>query len=95
MDKYAFTDKEYPVLQKAYTKEEIEKMADEVGYIEGVVKVSLDNLIDNDLEGFLDTLSLSLIDSVCLMDINYKLVGCCENGTGLILARGQAEAESE
>lgn len=91
MDKYVFIDKEYPVLQKAYTEDEIESKTDDDRYIEGVIKVSLPDLIDNDLENFLDFISVKLINSVCLMDIQYKIVGCCGDATALILVSGQPD----
>ena len=42
--------------------------------IEGVVKVHLSNLIDNDLENFLDLISVGLTGSDLLMDINYDIL---------------------
>lgn len=89
--KYKFVDKEYPVIQKAYTGEEIEQKTDDDWYIEGVIEVSLSSLIESDFENFLDYLSVKLIDSVCLMDIQYEIVGCCEDDIVLILVSGQSE----
>ena len=43
--------------------------------IKKVVTVELSDLIDNNLEGFLDILSEKAVGHECLMDINYKIVG--------------------
>ena len=45
----------------------------ESGRIHGFVRVHLSDVIDNDLEGFLDILSEKLTGSLLLMDINYNI----------------------
>lgn len=45
-----------------------------------VVEVDLSEIIDTDLEGFLDILSERATGSPLLMDISYKVIGC-ENDT--------------
>lgn len=62
-------------LTKPLTKNEIKEKTDENGYIAGNVLVDTDDMIDSDLEGFLDILSERLTGSPCLMDINYRIVG--------------------
>jgi len=44
------------------------------GCVTGVVMVSLDELISNDLEGFLDILSNRLIGNSLLQDVQYKVL---------------------
>ena len=40
-----------------------------------IVEVDLSDVIDNDLEGFLDLLSERAVNSPLLMDISYRIVG--------------------
>ena len=54
-------------------------------YVEGYVQVHISSLIDNDLEGFLDLLSVSLVNNELLMDINYDVVALGEDKNDLIL----------
>jgi hypothetical protein len=65
------------VLDKPYTKQEILKNTKDY-CLEGIVRVPMDVIIDNDFnfEGFLDFLSEQLIDSIMLQDISYELAGC-------------------
>ena len=60
----------------------------ENGYIEGKVMVHLSDIIDNDLEGFLDLLSEKLIGSPLLMDINYDVVDSTAEVCIIIKVRG-------
>lgn len=66
---------DYKVMDRPYTEKEIRDNIDENGTICGIVRVELDEIIENDFEGFLDILSERLIDSPCLMGTDYKIVG--------------------
>lgn len=76
-----------PISQK-----HIQEFSDENHYIEGVVKVHISDMIDNNLEGFLDLISIRLVDSDLLMDVNYNVIGLCEDepDTLYLLVRGDA-----
>ena len=50
--------------------------------------VHLSDIIDNDLEGFLDLLSEKLIGSPLLMDINYDVVDSTAEVCIIIKVRG-------
>ena len=65
------------VMQKPYTMEQMKEAlrGENEGYIEGVVAVDLSDVIDNDLEGFLDLISYKMTGTELLMDINYNVVG--------------------
>lgn len=80
---------EVNVLEKPFTHEELKDMTkDDDIYIEGVVRISLDDIISNDFEVFLDIISDKLVESeVGLLDISYKAVGV-DNGDILIMAGG-------
>ncbi|MCA1320547.1 hypothetical protein LC085_11550 [Bacillus tianshenii] len=78
------------VLKKPMTIEEIKQNKDENNYVEGVLPVSLSNIIDNDLEGFLDIISEDLVGSPTLMDVNYSVVGHQDEWTVLIKVSGDA-----
>jgi len=80
---------EVNVLEKPFTHEELKDMTkDDDIYIEGVVRISLDDIISSDFEVFLDIISDKLVGSeVGLLDISYKAVGV-DNGDILIMAGG-------
>lgn len=69
-------------LEKPYTEEEIRKLRDEDGYIEGCVAVPLSDIINSNFEEFLDLVALKLVDSDLLMDINYTAVGISNTDAG-------------
>ena len=71
-----------PTLEKPYTEEEIRRLRDKDGYIEGCVAVPLSDIINSDFEEFLDLLALKLVDNVLLMDINYTAVGISDTDAG-------------
>lgn len=88
---YKFIDTEYTVLSKALTRAEVIRGMDDAGYIEGVVSITLASLIDSDFENFLDLVAERLIGSVCLSDIDYKIVGCASSDEVLLLVSGHAD----
>lgn len=49
------------------------------GYITGIVPVDLSDIVEGDLESFLDLLSEKVTGTELLMDINYDVVGFEEN----------------
>lgn len=70
------------VLEQPYTEEEIRRLRDEDGYIEGCVAVPLGDIINSSFEEFLDLLGLKLVNSDLLMDINYNAVGVSDTDAG-------------
>ena len=55
---------------------EILKNLDDDGQISGVVGISLDDIIENDMEGFDDILTERLVGlNCCLSEISYDVVG--------------------
>ena len=59
-----------------YTAAEILKNLDDDGQISGVVGISLDDIIENDMEGFDDILTERLVGlNCCLSEISYDVVG--------------------
>lgn len=56
------------------TREQLVSLADTEGWIEVDVKVHLSEIIDNDLEGFLDILC-ERVGASMLTDINYSIAG--------------------
>ena len=65
--------KEY--LYGPVSEENIRKYADDNNYIKGIVEVHISDLIDHDLEDFLDIISTRLVGDELLSDINYDVVG--------------------
>lgn len=72
------------VLEKPFESEESK---DNKLFIEGVVRMSLDDIISSNSETFLDNISEQLIGESGLINISYKAVGA-DNGDILILAGG-------
>lgn len=86
-----FLDKEYTVLSKSLTRAEVIRGMDDDGYIEGVVKISLASLVDSNFENFLELISEKLIGSVCLSNIDYKIIGCWSSDEVLLLVSGHSD----
>lgn len=57
------------------SQEEMAKQQTEHGHITGKVELELKQIINSNLEDFLDLLSYGLTNSYCLSDINYTIVG--------------------
>lgn len=72
-------------LLRPYTSEEIRLNLDKDGYISGEVAVELNDIINADLEGFLDLISERLIGPSVLADISYEVSGV--NGTGQVVIK--------
>lgn len=68
--------------------EEVIASRDKDNYVEGYVMVHISDLIDNNLEGFLDIISEKLVGSDLLMDINYEIVGYRESNTLILKVSG-------
>ena len=81
----------YELRHEPLTRAEIKaKSAD--NYVEEVVPVSLSDLIDNDLEGFLDIVSEQLLgEQGMLSDISYDVVGSGVSDDIHIKVAGYAE----
>lgn len=56
----------------------IRKHMDKDNYISGAIKIHISDMIDNDLESFLDFISNELVGSELLMNIDYKMIGLCK-----------------
>lgn len=74
----------YPV--GPLTKEAVCRYKDDNNYIRGIVKVELSDLIENDLDGFLDLISEKLTRSPLLMDIGYEPVSVFEEELYLLVS---------
>lgn len=66
-------------------KEIIERLEGDTTYITGIVPISLDCIIECNLDYFLDELSERLIGRSTLMDVNYKCVGVENDGLTLLI----------
>lgn len=87
---YLFNNHEY--LCGPLSEKEIRDNMNKDNIIEWVVKVHLSNLIDNDLENFLDLISVGLTGSDLLMDINYDILDVSKEEKNMlyILVSGDA-----
>lgn len=74
----------YILLEQPYTSTQIKAIQNTAGDTSGIVAVDLTEVIDNDLESFLDILEERLIgDAGVLTDVEYKVVGNGINGYDL------------
>lgn len=80
-------------VNKPASIDQIIKFKDDDNYITGLVRVYLAEIIDNDLEGFLDLISEKLTGSTLLMDIEYRVVGH-ESANDLILLEVSGDVSS-
>lgn len=81
---YCYKGVSYPV--GPVTKEAVCRYKDDNNYIRGIVKVELSDMIENDLEGFLDLISEKLTGSPLLMDIGYEPVSVFEEELYLLVS---------
>jgi hypothetical protein len=59
-------------------------------YVSGIVAIDLGDVIDHDLESFLDDIALKLTGSELLIDIDYTIVGLRPDGALLLRVTGDA-----
>lgn len=76
------------VLREAMDREQLEKVMDVNKYVTVVVPVLLSDIIDSDLEGFLDLLSELVTASWLLIDITYRVIGVENDSTILLEVTG-------
>lgn len=50
-------------------------------YVTGVVTMDLDDIVNFDLEWFLDEISEKLVGSIMLLDVSYRAIGVLEDGS--------------
>lgn len=86
---YCYKGVSYPV--GPLTKEAVCRYKDDNNYIRGIVKVELSDMIENDLEGFLDLISEKLTGSPLLMDIGYEPVSVFEEELYLLVSGDVSE----
>jgi len=65
----------HEVLTRPLTHAQMKRQMDAEGYVEGVVPVDLDEIVDCDRDTFIGMLSEMLTDSVELDDVEYEVVG--------------------
>lgn len=63
----------------------IRQHSDSNGFLTGEIRVELDRVVENDLEGFNDLLSEALIGSLSGTDIVYEVVGFERTNNVLLL----------
>lgn len=89
---YCYKGVSYPV--GPLTKEAVCRYKDDNNYIRGIVK-ELSDLIENDLDGFLDLISEKLTESPLLMDIGYEPVSVFEEELYLLVSGDVSEILDE
>ena len=81
-----FLNNEYEILKAPLTKKQIIETPG--NNVAGVIEVHLSEMIDRDIEGFLDFLEQQLVEEGLVMEINYNLIGCSDNNIVLLLVSG-------
>lgn len=76
-----------PILTKPLTRDQLLQQVDDSGIIETHIAVDLAEIIDNDLEAFLDLLSERTIGSVLGCDIASEPVAVDEDGKIILRVR--------
>lgn len=79
------------VLYEPLTLEQIKKREDENGFIEGIIPVDLNEIINLDKEQFLDLVSERLTGCTALCNIDYSVIGSVGPQTILINVSGTTE----
>lgn len=69
---------EHNAIERPMTKEEVSAALDRDGYITGFVAISLTELIEQDRDYLLDEMSIALIGTKKLYDIDFNLIGPLE-----------------
>jgi len=90
---YKFLNEEYEILTTPLTKKQINECHG--NRVTGVIEVQLSDMIDHDLEGFLNFLEQQLVEEGLVMEIDYRLVGCSDNNTVLLLVSGYVNIETD
>lgn len=80
------------VIQQPLSAAELQKRADESGFVSGIVSVSLGEIIEANHEGFLDLLSQRLTGTEILADISYSVEGLAAHDSLLIAVTGDVNA---
>lgn len=76
------------ILTKPLTPDEIKANMNENNYITENIMIHLSDIIDMDLEGFLDYLSVTVTNSPLLMDISYDAIGILDKNNIIIQVHG-------
>ncbi|MDF2884828.1 MAG: hypothetical protein K0R54_5398 [Clostridiaceae bacterium] len=74
------------ILEKPYTIKELIDKKNENGYVEGVVKVKLSELVEGSYDDYLDTISEKLTGSSLLREIQDRIVGADEKDNAVLLS---------
>lgn len=78
-------------LDEPLTHDDVLKLADKNGYITGVVRVAFSEVIENDIEGFLDILSERLLETDLLSELSCYVVGVEDGKSLLVQVYGHVE----
>ncbi len=82
----------YPFLKKPYKRTEVLRRCSPEGEIVGIVEVELSELIDRNMDEFLDLISNRMTGDFTLHSLSYSVVGYNQN-TLLLLVRAYLEIE--
>lgn len=77
-------------IAKPLTIKEIKENADADNYIEGLIALSLSDMMASNFEDTLDKMSNALTGSPLLMDIQYRISGHLDGETIILTVSGDA-----
>lgn len=77
---------ERKIMTKPYTNVEVACGIDKEGYLTGVIRLDAQQM-NKELEDFLDLLTEKMVESGCMSDITWKIIGSDDKGEhgGIIL----------
>lgn len=78
------------LILKPMTEKELRDNMDENGYIEADVIIGFHNILNVDMETFLDCISEAATGSPLLMDVAYQAIGIADKDNLIIRVRGDA-----
>lgn len=77
------------------TPKEVIASRDKNNYVTGYIRLHVSDIIDNDLEGFIDVISEKLIGSDILMDVNYDIIAMEDANSFIVRVSGDVSAVLE
>lgn len=78
--KVIIKERELDVIDKPLSVKEIIEKKNDDNYLTGIVAIGLEDVIGEDFEDFLDTISIALVGDILLMNISYAIKGVNEDG---------------
>ena len=91
---YVFIGEEREIIKYPLKPEQARGMMDGGGLVEAVIEVSLHDLLySSDIDDINDIADEKILESGCLRNMTYEVIGCSGDNTVLILVSGELELD--